>query len=117
MLIQVVLLAAVASCLILFVRAKNGVRLRASKRLAFVGFLLLNVYAILRPDDVARFANALGVGRGTDLLVYLLVMTFVFVVISFYLRLKDGERRLTELARTMAVRDAETLNRERGLPL
>jgi hypothetical protein len=115
MLIQVILLAAVVSCLVLFVRAKNGVRLRAGKRLAFLGFVALNVYAILRPDDVALVANALGVGRGTDLLVYLLVMTFIFVVISFYLRLKDGERRVTDLARAVALKEGEALSRERGL--
>jgi len=116
-LIQVVLLASTAGFLVLFVRARHGVRMQAGKRLAFFGFLVLNVYAVLRPGDVTRVARLLGVGRGTDLLLYLLIVTFVFVVINFYLRLRESERRLTELARAIAVRDGEALSRERGLPL
>lgn len=113
--IQVLLVLATLGFLVVFVRAQHGVRLRASKRLAFVAFLVLNVYAVLRPDDVTVVANRLGVGRGADLLLYLLIATFVFVVINFYLRLRDSEQRVTELARAVAVRDAELLNRERGL--
>jgi hypothetical protein len=50
-----------------------------------------------------------------DLLLYVLIVTFVFVVINFYLRLREGEQRVTELARAVALRDAELLNRDRGL--
>jgi hypothetical protein len=35
---------------------------------------------------------------------------------SFYQRFRVVDRRYTELARTVALREAETVNRERGLP-
>lgn len=115
MMIQFLLLAAVAVMLLGFIRWQHGVRLQASKRLAFFGFLALNVWAVLRPEDVTYVAQRLGVGRGADLLLYLLVVAFVFVVLNFYLRFRDMGERFTELARSVALRDAELVNRERGV--
>lgn len=115
MVIQVLLLIAVAGLLFGFIRWQHGVRLQASKRLAFFGFLALNVWAVLRPDDVTAVAQRLGVGRGADLLLYLLVVAFIFVVLNFYLRFRDMSERFTDLARAVALRDAELVNRERGV--
>jgi hypothetical protein len=113
--IQLVLLAAVALGLLLFVRRWHGVRMQAGKRLGLVAFGVLNVYAVLRPDDVTWVANRLGVGRGADLVLYMLVIAFILGMLNFYLRFKTMDRRLTDLARTTAIREAEIVNRERGL--
>ena len=115
MLIQILLLATVLAALVLFVRRRHGVRVQAGKRVALVAFAVLNVYAVLRPDDVTWVANRLGVGRGTDLVLYALVAAFVFGMLNFYLRYREMDRRFTELARTLAIREAEIVNRERGV--
>ena len=115
MTIQVLLLLAVAALLVGFIRWQHGVRLQASKRLAFFGFLALNVWAVLRPDDVTAVAQFVGVGRGADLLLYLTVVAFVFVVLNVYLRFRDLGERFTDLARAMALREAEQVNRQRGV--
>jgi len=70
---------------------------------------------VLRPDDVTRVAKFVGVGRGTDLLLYALIVAFVFSTLAMYMRLREDEQRVTQLARAVALRDAEALNRERGL--
>jgi hypothetical protein len=114
-LIQYALLAGVLVIVYVFIRGQHGVRMQASKRLAFFAFALLNVYAVLRPDDVTRVAKFVGVGRGTDLLLYALIVTFVFSTLAMYMRLREDEQRVTQLARAVALRDAEALNRERGL--
>lgn len=113
--IKIVLLAAVAILLVYFVRREHGVKLQANKKLAFFAFLIANVYAVLRPDDVSALANIVGVGRGADLVLYLLVVAFVFAVVNFYLRMREAERRLIDLARAVALREAELTNRERGV--
>lgn len=113
--IQYALVAGVLIIGIVFVRSQHGVRIQASKRLAFFLFLVLNVYAVARPDDVTWVAHRLGVGRGTDLLLYALIVAFVFAMLATYLRINDDEQRVTKLARAVAIRDAEVLNRERGL--
>lgn len=113
--LQILLLVATLGALVYFVRSGQSVGVRASKRLAFGGFVLLNIYAILRPDDVTVVARALGIGRGTDLIVYLLVVAFVFGMLNTYLRDREISQHLTNLARQIAVRDAELARREQEL--
>lgn len=115
MLIQILLIAAVLLFLALFVRNQHGVRVKAGKRIGLVLFALGNIYAVLRPGDITIVANWLGVGRGTDLVLYLLVVAFLIGMLNSYLRFQNMDRRLTELARTLAVREAEIVNRERGV--
>lgn len=117
MLIQILLLAVVLAILVFFVRRRHGVQMQAVKRLGLVVFALINVYAVLRPDDVTWVANRVGVGRGTDLVLYGLVAAFMFGMLNFYLRFREIDRRFTELARTLAIREAEIVNRERDLPV
>ena len=115
MLIQLVLVVSVLVVLIVFVRSSNAVYVQASKRIALVLFLVVNVYAVMRPDDLTTIAHFLGVGRGTDLVLYALVVAFIAAVFSMYQRYRVVDRRYTELARTLAIREAELVNRERGL--
>lgn len=115
MLIQILLIAAVVLFIALFVRNEHGVRAKAGKRIGLVLFALGNIYAVLRPGDVTTVANWLGVGRGTDLVLYFLVVAFLIGMLNSYLRFQNMDRRLTELARTLAVREAEIVNRERGV--
>lgn len=115
MLIQFVLVLAVLTILYVFVRSSHIVYVQASKRIALVLFAVANVYAVMRPDDLTAIAKLLGVGRGTDLVLYALVVAFMAGMFSMYQRFRVVDRRYTELARTVAIREAELINRERGL--
>ncbi len=115
MLIKVLLLAFMVLAVLLFVRRWYGVKMQAGKRLAFFGFIAVNAWAIVRPNDVTWVANRLGVGRGADLVLYLLVAAFVLAMLNTFLRFREMDRRYTELGRTLAIREAELVNRERGL--
>jgi small membrane protein len=111
--IQVVLIAAVVCLFLGFSRYEQGVGMRASKRLAFLAFVALNVYGVLRPDHVTWVANRLGVGRGADLLLYIVVVVTIFLMLNTYLRFRSVERQMTDLVRSLAIRDAERDNAER----
>jgi hypothetical protein len=115
MIVQVILVLAALGALVYFVRWAHDVHIRASKRIAFFAFIVVNIYAVLRPDDMTWIAQQIGVGRGTDLVVYLLVVAFVFGMLNTYLRQREISNHLTDLARTVALRDAELTNRDRGL--
>jgi small membrane protein len=115
MVIQFLLVIAVLVILFVFVRSSNAVYVQASKRVALVLFALVNIYAVMRPDDLSALARMVGVGRGTDLVLYALVVAFMAGMFSFYQRFRVVDRRYTELARTVALREAEVVNRERGL--
>lgn len=115
MVLQIVLVVAALGALFYFVRSGQNVGVRASKRLAFATFVLLSIYAVLRPDDVTVVARWLGIGRGTDLLVYLLVVGFIFGMLNTYLRDREISQHLTNLARQIAIRDGELERREKEL--
>jgi small membrane protein len=108
--IRVILLACVVATLVLFVRGQHGQRLRANKRIAFFAFLAVNAYAVLRPEDVMTLAIKLGVGRGADLVLYLLVVCFIFATLNMYLRQRQLEQRLADVTRALALREAESFN-------
>ena len=107
MLIQYLLVAASVGLLVLFLRRRGSARTAAGTKLAFVLFVIFGIYAALRPGDVQRLASWLGVGRGTDLLLYALVMVFTFATLNAYLRFKELELRYARLARAIALQHAE----------
>jgi hypothetical protein len=106
MLIQTILIVAALVLYVFFLRQAHTARLQALKRIGFMAFCLFGIIAVLRPDMMSWLANKVGVGRGTDLLLYVLTVVFAFFSLNTYLRFKDTERRLTQLARAMALRDA-----------
>ncbi|HWG25426.1 DUF2304 domain-containing protein [Actinospica sp.] len=106
MLIQALLILAAALLFVLFLRRSQTARLQAFKRIGFLLFCVFGVLAVLRPGVMTWLANRVGVGRGTDLLLYILTVVFGFFALNTYLRFKDTEKRLTRLARAMAIRDA-----------
>lgn len=60
----------------------------------------------MRPDDLTVVANWIGVTRGTDLLLYVLVLAFVFTTVSSYIRFREQELRYARLARAVALKTA-----------
>ena len=113
LLIQLIQLCGAGSMLFLFIRRWDAAHTRAWKRIAFFVFVVANVYAVLRPDDINWVAHRLGVGRGTDLVLYLLVVAVSFFALNTYMRFRSLETKVTELARAVALRDAELLNADR----
>lgn len=107
MVIQFLLIAAVLLLLVFFLRNHGTSRTRAGAKIGFVLFLVFGIVAVLYPDATTVLANAIGVGRGTDLVTYALVVAFAFAMINTYLRFHDWELRQARLARAIALRDAE----------
>jgi hypothetical protein len=105
--IQFVLIAAVLLLLVFFLRSHGTSRAAASVKIGFVLFLLFAVIAVLYPDSITKVARLVGVGRGTDLVLYLMVVGFAFAMINTYLRFRDMSFRYARLARALALRDAE----------
>jgi hypothetical protein len=62
---------------------------------------------IAKPDFTAVLAGWLGIGRGTDLIVYFAVLGGLFACYYFYNRYRRMEILLTELVRHDAIDHAE----------
>jgi len=104
--IKVLLLLAGAALVAFFVANRRKARAKAGVKIGFVLFVVFMVYAVIRPDDLTWVANRLGVQRGTDLVLYALVMGFAFVTVSTWVRFREQELRYARLARTSALADA-----------
>ncbi|MDP3999861.1 MAG: DUF2304 domain-containing protein [bacterium] len=107
MIIQPLLIAGLLLVFIWFLRNRNQARTRAGKKLAFALLVLAGVIAVLYPDVMNTLAGWVGVGRGADLLFYALTLAFIFVTLNIYLKFQDHDRRLTEIVREVAIKEAE----------
>lgn len=112
MLIRILLVAAVLALAGVLFRHARAVRVSALVKLGMAAFLIFAGYAVLRPDHVSVVASWLGVGRGTDLVLYLLVVGVGFFAARTYVRFRDLELRYARLARRIALDEAR--NRELG---
>jgi small membrane protein len=91
---------------------------KAIHRVLWRGFvvviLLVAVFSILYPDGLTAVAHKVGVGRGADLLLYGMVVTFGLISVVLFRRLDALERRYVVIARALALREAEHENTRGG---
>lgn len=106
LLIQVLLIASVLALGWMMVRSPGGARHQAARRLTTLLFVVFAVVAIAWPTLITSIAHFVGVGRGTDLLLYALVIAFLAQVLSSFRRNAARERQITELARRIALDEA-----------
>ena len=84
-----------------------GIRLLSTAR-RLVGFSVIavavaGIVLVWDPDLSTRLANLVGVGRGTDLLVYLLFILTAMLVLLVHARFRTYDRMITELARSVSI--------------
>jgi hypothetical protein len=104
--IKILLLAAFA-CVGYF--AIRGSR-RAFHRIVWRGFVVAAlgaaVLSVVFPNKLTWVANKVGVGRGADLLLYVLTVVFMLVTVVLFRRLAELEHKYVALARALAIREA-----------
>lgn len=106
MVIKVVLMLGIAGAALLMLRGYSGARHQAIRRLLLLAFVMLAGASLLVPQLWTAAAGMLGVGRGTDLLLYLTIVTFLGFVATSYLRFRDLQRQITAMARRLALDEA-----------
>jgi hypothetical protein len=105
--IQLLLIFSIVALLVYLLRSRRSAQSRAWVKVGYVVFVFAAVYAVLRPNDTTVVAHWVGVARGTDLMLYGLIMAFSFTTLSTYLRFKDLELRYARLARAIALEGAK----------
>lgn len=104
--IRVILLLAVAAAVAVLIRGHRGVRHQALRRLLLALFAVGAALSLLFPSAWTWAAGALDVGRGTDLLLYLLIVAFLGTVATSYVRFQELQHQVTVLARQLALASA-----------
>jgi small membrane protein len=114
-LIQLVLIVVVIGAAIRLLRSR-GARTQALRRLGLLFFAAFAVWSILFPSVWNQIARIVGVGRGTDMVLYALVVAFLSFTLTTYLRFRDFETRYTKLARRVALDEAGPPQPAAGVP-
>lgn len=104
--IQILLIVGVVAIGAFFMRRTGADSHLAIRRLLFGVFVLAAVLSILFPQWLTWVANLIGVGRGTDLLLYALILMFLAFVYTQSRRNAAQQQRLTLLARKLALLQA-----------
>ena len=106
MVIQIVLILGVALGGAALMRSSGGARHQAVRRLLLLGFIVLAIVSVLYPKLLTHVAGWVGVGRGTDLVLYLLFVLVLGFMASTYRRFRDLEHQITVLTRRLALDEA-----------
>lgn len=104
--IKVILIASVIGIAVYLLRGNVSGRSLAIRRLFGLALAASWIVAVLSPDLVTWLAQRVGVGRGTDLLLYALVVCFALVSAAQHQRIQALDQRLTTLTRATAIQSA-----------
>jgi small membrane protein len=102
--IQILLIGGVVAIFLYYVfRLRNAL----IDLLALAAFAGLAIFFILFPDYTNTIASKLGVGRGADLLFYLCILLFIFIIVKLFARIRRLEKMLTDHVRQTAKSDVK----------
>lgn len=87
-------------------RNRARVGMRAGIKVTGVVLTGFAVVAIIDPGVTQALADSVGVARGTDLLLYALVVVFAFTTMAGYFRYRELDNRLAEIVRSQAIAEA-----------
>jgi len=114
-LIQLLLIIVVIVVALRLLRDR-GARTQAVRRLGLTLFAGFAVWSILFPSVWNQIARLVGVGRGTDMVLYALVVAFLSFTLTTYVRFRDLEARYTRLARRLALDEAGPAQAAQSVP-
>ncbi len=104
--IQPVLIVAMIAIAVYLTRSTPSDRHLAIRRILLFGALLVGIALVLVPEWLTAIARAVGIGRGTDLLVYGSIVAFLLYVVTDYKRSVQQDRATTSLARELTLAEA-----------
>jgi len=104
--IQIILILAIVAIGFIFMRRSGSDRHLAIQRLLLGAFILVAVLSVLFPGWLSWLARLVGVGRGTDLLLYAFVIVFAAFVVTQRRRAVAQDAKITQLAQRIALLEA-----------
>ncbi|MCL1840238.1 MAG: DUF2304 domain-containing protein [Propionibacteriaceae bacterium] len=112
--IQILLVAAIVVAMVRLI-THTSVRTRAWAKILGLLFTVFAVLVVIFPDWTGKIAHLVGVGRGTDLLLYCLVIVVLTSMINTSLLRQSEQRRFAKVVRQQVLFQArmeDMLSRE-----
>jgi len=101
--IQVILLSGIV---LLAIYAYRKLRSSNLDAILIILFFATGVFFVLFPDTTTKIAHWAGVGRGVDMLFYLSILFFGFLIIKLYTKLRKLEQEVTSIVRKESIDNA-----------
>ena len=101
--VQIVLVLAVVIVSLALMRGGSNARHLAIRRIMLVLFACLAALSIFFPGLLSHVARFFGIGRGTDLVLYGLIVSFLVFMATTYQRFRQMETTMTKLSRRIAL--------------
>lgn len=103
--VQIVLVLAVVVVSLALMRGGSNARHLAIRRIMLVLFACVAALSIFFPGLLSQLARVFGIGRGTDLVLYGLIVSFLVFMATTYQRFRHMETTMTKLSRRIALDD------------
>jgi hypothetical protein len=103
---QLLLLIVVVISVLAMFRSVGSQRNQALRRVSYTLFILLAGVSIIFPDLISQVAHWVGIGRGTDLVLYLFIVVSIWFTASAHRRFRAMEATQTHLIRNLALSEA-----------
>jgi hypothetical protein len=113
--VQVALVLAVVIVSLALMRGGSNARHLAIRRIMLVLFACVAAFSIFFPELLTRVARLLGIGRGTDLVLYGLIVSFLVFMATTYQRFRHMESTLTKLSRRIALDETPAPGKDASL--
>lgn len=105
--VQIALVLAVIIVSVALMRGGLNARYLAIRRMMLMLFACVAAFSVFFPSTLTKLAVLLGIGRGTDLVLYALIVSFLVFVASNNHRFRQLEKSITQLSRHIALEEAE----------
>jgi hypothetical protein len=90
--------------LVIFLFYLVKLRSDALDRILSIITIVIGIVIVIHPNLATRIANLIGIGRGTDLLLYLFILASLFYVTSSATRLRQNRNQMTKIVRSIAIK-------------
>ncbi|TDK23546.1 DUF2304 domain-containing protein [Arthrobacter crusticola] len=104
--VQIVLLVVVVIFSLVLIRGGSNAKHMAIRRIMVLLFAIAAVFSIFFPTILTQLASMVGVGRGTDLMLYAFIVSFLVYMSTTHQRFRQMETTLTKLSRRIALDEA-----------
>lgn len=112
--IKVLLIGAFIVFALILLRRGSSARSQAIRTITLLAGLVAVILAVAFPEVVNSIAIIVGVGRGTDLLLYGLIVVFIASALTAARTRGQQDAQITQLARKMALQEPHYPDGERG---
>ena len=84
-------------------KRQNDHQLGVIAALFWIFFWILAVMAVLWPNSTTILANSVGIGRGSDFVLYIAIVLLFYLIFKLHIKIEEINRNITKVVRKDAI--------------